>query len=118
MLTFGQALRLERDLAGMSQTELAKRLGLARSTVSSYESGFRTPDLATLEKIAAVLKIDLSRLCSRRIEDHQEKKPIYPPGTIVIDEDSDHHELIMAYGKAPQSTKDAISILLGLKKRR
>lgn len=43
MSTFGQTLRLERDLAGMSQTELAKRLGLARSTVSSYESGFRTP---------------------------------------------------------------------------
>jgi uncharacterized protein len=47
----GELLRAAREDAGLSQTELARRSGVAQSMVSSYEAGKRQPALATLSKL-------------------------------------------------------------------
>jgi uncharacterized protein len=51
MTTSGELLRAAREGAGLSQTELARRSGVAQSMVSSYEAGKRQPALATLSKL-------------------------------------------------------------------
>lgn len=46
-------LRKAREDAGLSQSELARRSGLAQSVVSAYEAGKRQPALTTLSKLIA-----------------------------------------------------------------
>lgn len=51
----GARLRTVRLACGVSQEELAQRLGIERVTLSRYESGARTLPLATLLAIAELL---------------------------------------------------------------
>lgn len=46
-----ELLRTARQAAGLSQTELARRSGVAQSVVSAYEAGKRQPALPTLSKL-------------------------------------------------------------------
>ncbi|MEV0384098.1 XRE family transcriptional regulator [Nonomuraea sp. NPDC050643] len=56
------AIRRERDRAGMSLTELARRSGLAKSTLSQLESGSGNPSLETLWALGVALGVPFSRL--------------------------------------------------------
>jgi transcriptional regulator with XRE-family HTH domain len=56
------SLRREQARAGLSLTELAKRAGIAKSTLSQLESGVGNPSLETLWALAQALGIPLSRL--------------------------------------------------------
>ena len=58
-------LRQVRSEAGLTQTDLAARLGKPQSFVSKYESGERRLDLVELEEICRVIKIDLGRFVQR-----------------------------------------------------
>ena len=51
-----------REARGILQIELAKSLGIARNTLSQYETGKRTPDLDTLKKIAGFFEVSLDYL--------------------------------------------------------
>ena len=52
MMIFGERLKYLREDKGITQIDLANFLMLANSTISQYESGKRTPDVETLQKIA------------------------------------------------------------------
>jgi uncharacterized protein len=56
-------LRKARLRAQLSQTELARRAGVAQSVISAYESGHREPSLATLTRMVEAtghtIKLDL-----------------------------------------------------------
>ena len=47
----GQMIREARQLARLSQTDLARRAGVAQSVISAYESDHREPGLRTLTKL-------------------------------------------------------------------
>ena len=53
----GRNLRRVRTAAGLTQTALAKRLGMDRSYVSGLEAGQRNPTAVTLQRLAKVLKV-------------------------------------------------------------
>ena len=55
-------LRKDNDL---TQGELAKKLGVAPSTVGMYERGQREPDFETLEKIADYFKVNMNTLLGK-----------------------------------------------------
>lgn len=59
MLTsdFGKRLRALRDERGLSQRELADRLGTRPPQLSRYENGSQLPTLETLVAIAEVLRV-------------------------------------------------------------
>jgi len=42
MMTFGEKLKQSRESKGISQAELARRVGISRAAISRYESGERT----------------------------------------------------------------------------
>jgi len=56
------AIRRERERAGISITELARRAGLAKSTLSQLESGTGNPSIETLWSLGVALGIPFSRL--------------------------------------------------------
>lgn len=56
------SIRRERDRAGLSLTELARRAGIAKSTLSQLESGAGNPSLETLWALGAALGVPFSRL--------------------------------------------------------
>lgn len=59
---FNENLRLAREQKGMSQKDVAERIGVAKSTYSLYESGNREPNVQTIKKIADVLCISADEL--------------------------------------------------------
>lgn len=50
---------------GMTQTEIAEKLGISRSTIGMYETGAREPDFETLEKIADFFHVNVDYLLGR-----------------------------------------------------
>ncbi len=58
----GDRLREERVRAGLSQRELARRLGLSASLISQLESGQSKPSVGTLYAIVTELDVSLDRV--------------------------------------------------------
>ncbi|WP_024803200.1 helix-turn-helix domain-containing protein [Nocardia sp. BMG51109] len=56
------ALRRERARVGLSLTEVARRAGVAKSTLSQLESGVGNPSIETLWALCVALGIPFSRL--------------------------------------------------------
>jgi transcriptional regulator with XRE-family HTH domain len=56
------SLRRERTRAGLSLTEVARRAGLAKSTLSQLESGTGNPSVETLWALGVALDVPFSRL--------------------------------------------------------
>lgn len=56
------SLRRERERVGLSLSELAKRAGIAKSTLSQLESGSGNPSVETLWALGVALDVPFSRL--------------------------------------------------------
>ena len=56
------AVRRERERAGLTLTELARRAGLAKSTLSQLEAGTGNPSVETLWALAVALGVPFSQL--------------------------------------------------------
>ncbi|MEO6504267.1 MAG: helix-turn-helix domain-containing protein [Jatrophihabitantaceae bacterium] len=56
------AVRRERARLGMSMSELAKRAGVSKSTLSQLESGVGNPSVETLWALSTALDVEISRL--------------------------------------------------------
>lgn len=65
MALFKEMLRYLRTRKGISQAELAEKLGVAKSTISMYEVGKREPDFETLESIADFFNVDMNFLLGK-----------------------------------------------------
>lgn len=62
----GARIKAARLLKGMSQTELAERLGVSQPAVAHWESGAHAPRFALLPRIAAVLDIPREDIAPKR----------------------------------------------------
>jgi transcriptional regulator with XRE-family HTH domain len=61
------SVRRERERVGISLTELARRAGIAKSTLSQLESGSGNPSVETLWAIALALGVPFSRLVDQPV---------------------------------------------------
>ena len=57
-----RSLRRERERVGLTLTELARRAGVAKSTLSQLESGTGNPSVETLWALGVALDVPFSRL--------------------------------------------------------
>ncbi|MEI3306945.1 MAG: helix-turn-helix transcriptional regulator [Dysosmobacter sp.] len=64
-MEFSKNLSRERKARGLSQEELAARLGVSRQAVSKWETGEAAPDLSKLLALADALELPLDTLCGR-----------------------------------------------------
>lgn len=58
----GEKVERQRHKAGLSQTQLAQRCGLARGSIANIESGNQRPTLHTLWALADALEVDVRLL--------------------------------------------------------
>lgn len=62
----GSNIRMVRKAQGISQTELANRVGSNKSAISRYENGTQKPSLDTLMRVADALSVDLAELMKEK----------------------------------------------------
>lgn len=55
--TMGAKIKNLREKAGMTQTELADKLGLSKSVISAYEKGIRNPSYKILPLLAETFNV-------------------------------------------------------------
>ncbi|MBF7050528.1 XRE family transcriptional regulator [Streptococcus sp. HF-2466] len=58
----GEKIKEYRKLKGLTQKELAKKIGMGDTTIANYEKGFRTPKKNTLFKLAKAFDISIDDL--------------------------------------------------------
>jgi transcriptional regulator with XRE-family HTH domain len=58
--TFAAKLKEQREAAGLSQAELAKRAGLHTQAVAKLEQGIRDPAFATVQVLASALGVSVA----------------------------------------------------------
>jgi transcriptional regulator with XRE-family HTH domain len=61
-VTLGDRIKMRRELAGLSQSELARRLEVMRQTLYAWETGKGTPNVAMSLKLAKILNTSISFL--------------------------------------------------------
>ena len=94
-MEFHVNLRNYREAAGLTQMQVAERLGITKSTYCNYESGKREPDVAKIKKIAKALGISADALLETG---HDSKKaPAFSAGALKIAKD---YETLDAHGRA------------------
>ena len=95
----GSKIRKYRQAAGLSQKELASRLGISNSRVSNWEQGINRPDADMLADICRVLEGSPSDLLGV---------------TLTDDEFSSEERALIAAYRAKPDVQQAVKILLGL----
>lgn len=65
---FGNFVFEQRKKAGLSQAELAKKLGVTNKVVSKWENGSAKPTTSTLQKLAVLFEIPIEQLIRIREE--------------------------------------------------
>lgn len=112
---FNDVLRQLRIKAGMSQEELANKLGLAKSTISMYESGSREPSLEILEAIADIFNVDMNTLT-----DSKKSAALSDELQDYLEELKNREEMRMLFSLAKGATKEdvmqAVKIIEALRK--
>ena len=58
----GAVIKNLREENGWTQTDLAKKVGVGKTTIANYESGTRSPNQDMLFKLADVLQVSVNRL--------------------------------------------------------
>jgi transcriptional regulator with XRE-family HTH domain len=61
-MTFQNKLRNLRISRGLTQMEVAEGLGTSQSSITSWESGRREPDFATIRRLADYFNVPMSSL--------------------------------------------------------
>ena len=64
-IKIAENIRFFRKQAGLTQEELAARLGSRKTLISNYEIGRNTPDIETLWELADIFDITLDELVGR-----------------------------------------------------
>jgi len=97
------SLRRERARSALSLTELAKRAGIAKSTLSQLENGTGNPSLETLWALGTALGVPLSRLIDPPRNDIQVIRA--GEGT-VLHAEHDPYEAVMLASCPPGARRD------------
>jgi transcriptional regulator with XRE-family HTH domain len=80
----GTRLRAARRTAGLSQADLAKRVGVEQPHISSMENGVRSPSVEVLRMLAAALGVSVHWLCGEDIA-HAALPPEARPEALIED---------------------------------
>ena len=98
-LTIGQKIIEVRKTAGYNQTDFAKRIGVAKQTLSNWEHGRNLPDIITLCDVASICGLSLDSFINN-------------PITISDDITVQEKRIVKKLRRCRPKTKQAIEALL------
>lgn len=97
---FGKKLKILRKKSGITQANLAKKLGISPSAVGMYEQGRREPESKMLVKIAEFFNVSVDYLV-----DSRKRKKYFKN----VDEIADEIEFILRNKEYLNNSKNLIS---------
>lgn len=100
-MDIGARLQLVRKSKGLSQRELAKRVGVTNSTISLIEQNKVSPSVASLKKVLEGIPISLAEFFAADFDVGAEPSPFYPPERQPDVGNNDIHYFLV--GKSRQS---------------
>lgn len=117
-MTFSDKIKIAREAAGLTQSELGEKVGVSKRTIASYESQGASARKSTLEKLARVLKVSVTYLsddnCTDPLADIgkddyvQKARALYGvKGARDVDELLQDNAALFAGGELSQDQKDA-----------
>ena len=86
MKTFSEKLLELRRREGLSQEQLADRLGVTRQSVSKWESGAAAPELTKLVALSDLFSVSVDYLVKDRLEEPERPAEATPPSTARLEE--------------------------------
>ena len=63
---FPNVFKRIREQCGLTQQQMADKIGVSRSTIGMYENGEREPNFETLELIADTFNVDMNYLLGKK----------------------------------------------------
>ena len=75
----GPALRRLREVAGLTQVQVAERSGIAQNRLSRYENGRQLPDVPTMDRLLGCYGVDVEGL-GRALKEVRGKMPVRDSG--------------------------------------
>ncbi len=109
-----KSLVRERARTGLSLAEVARRAGIAKSTLSQLESGNGNPSLETLWSLCVALDIPFARLLEPQVNKTQVIRR--GEGTKVVAEQANYQAILLA--ACPPGARRDIYLLLTQPRRR
>ena len=117
-MTFSDKIKRAREVAGMTQKELAEAVGVSQRTIASYESGGASARKTTIEKLGAALKVSVRYLSDESYTDPladiekdeyiEQARAMYgAKGARDMDELLRDNAALFAGGELSQEQKDA-----------
>ena len=117
-VTFSDKIKRAREVAHLTQNELAQAVGVSQRTIASYESGGAKARRSTTEKLAQALKVSVKYLsddaCTDPLEDIEkdeyidQARALYgAKGVRDMDELLRDNAALFAGGELSQAQKDA-----------
>ena len=116
MLDFGSKLKLLREKYGLSQDQLATRLGYGASTISQYEKGRREPDFKRLREIKEYFNVDYNFLLEDKKNDKEVIKRIELDIVNIIEVLEKNYVTIEGRKMSEEAKEGLISFLKGVYK--
>jgi len=112
MSNIGKTIRTMRMSRGMSQADLANRIGKKRSAVGNYENGTREPDLDTIEALADAFNVSMSDLL-----DHEtDEEDLWELREQLLRDPERHILFSMARNAKIEDVRRAVAVIDALKK--
>lgn len=89
-MDFGQKLKEIRRAEGLSQEQLADKIGVSRQAITKWETGKGLPDMENMMILSEIFKTTLDELVSEAMPNGRAKTPVYHSET-VYDVDGKMH---------------------------
>ena len=103
-MTIGERIRSARKEEHLTQVQLAEKAGIAVNSLRLYESGKRSPNIETLEKIISALGIEHY---SELTYDPDDRAHIHTERIIYQVESRERQEKVRLYGEKAVLEKEA-----------
>lgn len=99
-MKFGEKLKSARKQAGMSQEQLAEKLGVSRQAVTKWETDGGIPDIENIMAISALFNLSVDQLLSNEKEEKKSVDYLYESVTEYDLDESKRYD--MKFGGAKQ----------------
>lgn len=119
MASFKERVKMARISAGMSQQDLADKVGVTKQSISQYERGVRKPDMDTLTALSDIFNLSTDYLTGQsdvtlRFLTEDDLKKLAAPSCELTNAD---FVLVRAYHAAPTYIQQTVLTNLGLSER-